>query len=627
MIPQLSSLTSEELTQVMSYLTAGSILKLCMCGNKLFNSLLTTGGGVQMLAFRILAKKRNSWPLFTSNFPRLADFEYHLIENDPSHQETTIIGLTMKCLPSTLRKLTLSFSSLPHLLASSQIETSTEAYHLHTIPYHDLGALFPQLVSLTLKTGQLSFFLFDVLPPQLTHLSLDSVGMLSHRVISKLPRSLTSLKLMTEYANIRDWTNRLHNLSNLIQHPLFAKSDDNPTSSIQSVQFPPGLIAFVSNMAWANQIVRFLPLSVTNIHLGFYNTYTKSDLEHMPPFLAQLVILGDWKRDEIDFSSLPPSVTTLFIPSLTHVDLDEAVIRTLPPSLTKGTFTRLSNLPDSVFALLPRRLAEIVDVKFASRSIACILDLPPHLKVLNAGQSIISSEQALALPRTLQSLCASKVASEGIAHLPPTLTSLTLLMTSLIPSEARDLPMSLTCLKWAIAGGDMVGFNGDELDHLANLKEMELVRLNEEQEVSNDASLLLVRLIPKTCTKISFVCIGLRFCDILRGLANHPHLKSIYCSDLKTPYTSDMFKALPRHINQIGFTTHFSEPARSTWRGLLSAIGVATSPSFNESDLRFLPDQITIVYVNARTLDRNLCLQYLPSSVTSFGSPAVYIYK
>lgn len=197
-------LPTEVLSLITSALNGSDVARLWISGNRLLQTKLRDGGGVQKLVFRPTKRHHMQlWPSLISTFANLTDLE---IYDRPCHQSTQIDIDSIAHLPATLRCLRLRFDSCFFVFQSALAQYDKLFPHLETLYIADYvhsplerpikTPKWPHTVS-CLKLGLLSHQWFDLdldsLPPSLTTLKGSFRAILQND--GRFPTTLTSIKL------------------------------------------------------------------------------------------------------------------------------------------------------------------------------------------------------------------------------------------------------------------------------------------------------------------------------------------------------------------------------------------------------------------------------------------------
>jgi hypothetical protein len=615
---ELWRLSSEILDRITFLLSPDFVLMLCLCGDKRLNALLTMGGGVKTLNFKVRVRPKNVWPILPSYFPLLDQYSYRLYNPQNGAQEGRIQGLSISHLPGNLRYLLLDCVQIPTLL-HLPISNNDPSSSTSQLKYCDLASLFPKLKTLILKGDTiLEKSIFDVLPTSLTHLDLSPLDHSTQNIVSCLPRNLTYLRLNTKDGLDPQRGTIRTNISKTLEN-------DDQFNEDSSIVFPPGLLTLESNFPWILKTARSMPSSLLRLHIGFDNAVTMEDLRHLPPNLTRLLVRGRVATTEkySDFSCLPRSLTFIGFPKIRY-QMNEQMAASLPPVLKEMPFASWGEL--NSFATLPRTLESIQLRSLGTKSSACIQTLPPHITQLETLPSTLSAKQVLVLPRTLQSLSVLALAPDSTLHLPLGLEILHLGST-LLPSEMRTLPSSLTRLNLNWPPPSVSEFLGDELEHLRNLKDMRVLA-PASANLTPEEAVLMAKLIPKNLKKLSIHRFGETFRNMVLELGQNNHLETMYIYNGVVIPNKELFEAIPRTITDliIGIEEGFDCTCLSALPPYLTSLKLIGSPTLlKEKDFELLPPTLTTFFLKG-DFDRELCIKHLPRHVSSFsGGSNLYL--
>lgn len=398
-------------------------------------------------------------------------------------------------LPGTLRELALypyvtlgkpEFPSLPPQLEILRYNCS----HLHQAHGEDFfRSLPPSLVELHLideKGVKFPSHLFDILPPNLTFLTIESLPVFSKP--GKLPSSITTLHLRagSQSNEVVRTTTFPTNLTRL-------KLDYSPNNFDYSLlpaslryleviylyraawdeildtpSLPSGLLEFKSSTRHA--LTGNWPSGLKSLDVSDSVCLQKGVLS-LP---TTLLHLGCGNMHDYYLESLPATLTYLRI---THIVVNNANITLkLPPALTyfeaekaKFSLEELNMLPKTLLSLI------VSTVEGEHRLDLADCDFPPHLRDLCLGNYNvpITLELVTNLPRTLKSLhlksafptnlfsalpagletlkfqSAVGALDALLLELPPRLKTLSIIGDVIYSSAAVYLPRTLTCLELA----------------------------------------------------------------------------------------------------------------------------------------------------------------------------------
>lgn len=389
-------------------------------------------------------------------------------------------------LPVVLRELDLQlwrfgsdtnvFEALPHSLESLTVGLQESKTRISSLP--------PKLVSLRIGTPlsptQTKHF-FKELPPTLRHLHLAEMLEDKHPArLDLLPKTLTSLKLTVDWQppELFSSLSRLEQLESLdITQTLFQR-DQLPPSRAPTLpctwKFGPNLrklhwkaLYSIIDCVFLSQ----LPDSLQELVLGNVETAQSSHQATFPKSLKLLSIgtlvdsyqwimqlNDDLKGTQPDDD--PMSINPISISAESPERISGGVTSTnmlgnpFPASLESLSMAPPEPLNERFLSRLPRSLSSLQLKHNTIKDEGAIRALPPKLQKLDlVGAHPVSDASFHLLPRSLTHLnlsCAlnyENITDNGVPHLPPQLTLLSMLSVKLSLVGVASLPRSITRLR------------------------------------------------------------------------------------------------------------------------------------------------------------------------------------
>lgn len=494
----------------------------------------------------------------------------------PGIRRFALVSRTMTCiwsyqgikvlemLPRTLESLKLDFNGAHDLLTNHDLERHiSDPEPIETRYSHDqsrcidLNTIFPHLTSL--KLGKVRFpsltpqNLFPVLPPTLTELSMDSLAIQTAPFASMLPRSLIKLDCTlnldppsSEFYEAA-WIDPPPHLEyiwhiNFSARPEFSFEPSWLPKSITLIgscslqpsqdlclptkrlficdlfQIPPLLLLETSR----------LPSTLTYLTLGRNLCLPLTDLHCLPPSLTRLCSGIIWSDQDLE-DAKKLDLSTLWPPTLTHLDLDETkdfdvFMALLPPTLEilkmpnhcqqRMDLRALPPLLHSLSAPDPQLVdhwpSNIKSLKITSSTNFDLWPtLPSSLTKFTWSKKFGCWNNLCPIklfPSQMTTLKLARWPSVWFRFLPRTTTELTISDHLILPSNAIDkpdhfpeLPNSLTKLN--LSSEFVIKLSSTSLAHLWNLTDLDALRT----ELPSGAIVYLPRMMTSLQTSLTSV--------------------------------------------------------------------------------------------------------------------------
>jgi hypothetical protein len=417
----LTSLPSEVLSTLTSFLPAEQIDRLWACGDSLLNHKFTHQGGLTSYILEWDGIESIQEKMHVSGAQKLLEYDVHVSEFAALSSFGDIRSVILS-LPSSLEKLRLvSADALTSITGVRDAVFESRPKILQNYVPVSLCERFPSLrhLELSSQVGLTTSF-FDMLPMGLE--TLDLRGMSVALVEESLPPFPATLKQF--------YTDAVLVFSSL----------DKPRV------LPDTLEVLNIHSTLQDEVLRFLPSKLKKLVLTHVGTRTRDvcplDWKLLPSQLEHLWINRKHFKPE-EMADMPRTLKYLALDA--SISLDDSYVPHLPPHLTKITMGYGISIKNQ-WKNLPRSLRWFGDGSCSSLSLDQLGELPPQLTRFDISNRDLDESSMKLLPRTILRLKLANLFDSQVPHLPPLLTHLSVQRTDCTAHGVLKWPRSIQTL-------------------------------------------------------------------------------------------------------------------------------------------------------------------------------------